>query len=91
MSQLLLLLRPLRHHRAALPRAALLQRSPVNPTPHLMHRTISVVCSFKRSLEKPKRPLDVFKYDLLKNAMGGTVLSLPPQLLLLMMATMVML
>ena len=56
-----------------------------------MHRTISVVCSFKRSLEKPKRPLDVFKYDLFKNAMGGTVLSLPPQLLLLMMATMVML
>jgi hypothetical protein len=56
----------------------------------LMHRTISVVCSFKRSIEKPKRPLDVFKYDLLKNAMGGAVLLLPPPLLLLLMTTMVM-
>ncbi len=46
---------------------------------------------FKRSIEKPKRRLDVFKYDVLKNGMGGAVVAAAMLLLLLLLMLMVML
>ena len=56
------------------------------------HRS-NVSHSFKRSIEKPKRPLDVFKYDVIKNAVGGMaelLLMMTINMMMMMMAVMTM-